>query len=147
MFYQTLDQFWIEKKLNTFEIENFDIVSKISDFCFDSKQILESPNPVICCICDLIINRFIELELIQDLSESLVERIREALESTVFINSIDSHIDFCDVYQDFKEDIKKEITQHLQDDEYYSNCDDLNYCERVAELETEYYSLFNNYNF
>jgi hypothetical protein len=147
MYYKTLDQQWLNSKLDLFQIDFSDVKTTMSEFGFSSDQILDSINPAIYCTCELIINQFMELSLIDDLGDDLKESLREQLQSSIFTNYLDSHIEFNYVYNQNREVIRQELIKQLKQTEYYSICEDDSFLERLEELESEYYQLFSSYSF
>lgn len=110
-FYGCLDQRWIDTKQYDYDIRSDDVIDLLSDFGFEAKQILESPNPIIMCLIELIIGELIdELERDFNFGWELLDKIRESLNDTVFINSIDSHIGADWVFQQ----LETEFEEHFQ---------------------------------
>ena len=113
-FWGYLDQRWIDKKIEEYNIDSYEIVERLEDFGYEAKQILNSPNPVILVIVELIIDDLIEsIDDSYDISFGLKDQIREKLQETVFINCLDSHLDSSYVYEQFEEEIKEEF-ENLQ---------------------------------
>jgi hypothetical protein len=109
-FYGYLDQYWIDNKIKQYDLDSWEIVEMLEEYCFDSKQILSSPNPLICCIIDLIIQQLTDkLENEFSLSEELIENIREKLQDSIFTNSIDSHLGANDVFEVHQQEIMNEM--------------------------------------
>jgi hypothetical protein len=147
MYYKTLDQQWLNSKLDLFQIDFYDVKTSMSEFGFSSDQILDSVNPAIYCTCELIINQFMGLSLIDDLGDDLKETLQEQLQSSIFTNYFDSHIQFNYVYNQNREIIRQELVKQLKQSEYYGICEDESFLEQLAELESEYYQLFDSYSF
>jgi hypothetical protein len=147
MYYKTLDQQWLTSKLYLFQIDFCDVKTSMSEFGFSSDQILHSINPAIYCTCELIINQFMDLSLIDDLGDDFKDNLREQLQSSIFTNYLDSHIQFNYVYGQNREVIRQELIKQLKQSEYYGICEDDSFLGRLEELESEYYQLFDSYNF
>jgi hypothetical protein len=111
-FYGCFDQHWIDTKINQYSIDSFEIIGDLEEYCYDAKQILNSPNPVIYCLINQILSQFISnLESNYDFSSELLEKIRENLEDTIFINAFDSHLQTSYVFENLKEAIIQELVE------------------------------------
>ena len=78
-------------------------MENLEDFGYEAKQLLSSPNPVIFCLVELIISQLIErVESSFKLPQTLLESIREALQDTIFVNALDSHLDASDVFENLE---------------------------------------------
>ena len=78
-------------------------MENLEDFGYEAKQLLSSPNPVIFCLVELIISQLIErVESSFELPQTLLETIREALQDTIFVNALDSHLDASDVFENLE---------------------------------------------
>jgi hypothetical protein len=109
-FYGYLDQRWIDNKINEYDLCSYEIVENLEEYCFEAKQILNSPNPVIYCLINQVIGQFIDrLEKDFNLSSGLLEKIRERLDETIFINALDSHLQSIYVFENIQEEIKEEL--------------------------------------
>lgn len=109
--YGYLDQRWIDTKLEEFNIYSGDIIGLVRDMGFEATSILESPNPIIYGILEYITNDFCEHKLVEELSDSLRDAIREGIYETYFINALDSHMAPYEVIDDLKERILEEYTE------------------------------------
>ena len=78
-------------------------MENLEDFGYEAKQLLSSPNPVIFSLVELIISQLIErVESSFELPQTLLETIREALQDTIFVNALDSHLDASDVFENLE---------------------------------------------
>jgi adenine-specific DNA methylase len=112
-FYAPLDQNWIDNKVEKYDLCKYEILDELKEGYYNIEQIIDSPNPVIRSIIYLLINQLIDRLKTEEISQKLQEKIRDELEGTVFINSIDSHLSAYDVFDDFKRKIRKDFKKKL----------------------------------
>jgi hypothetical protein len=130
-FYGCLDQAWLDDKMTTYDLCRYEIMDELENYGFEAKQLFESPNPIILAMLNVVINELIDkLKNNYDFTDKLLDNIRELLQETVFVNSIDSHIDADYVFKNLVDDIKQEL-------------EDLDNLEQLEAVE----NLFNEYDF
>ncbi len=110
-FYGSIDAAWIDTTIMEFNISSSDVVDEVKYSGFEAKAILDSPNPVIYCLINLIIEQLLENDLIQELSQDLQTKIREQLQETIFTNCYDSHLQANDVFSNLKDQILDELEE------------------------------------
>ena len=130
-FYGCLDQAWLDDKMTTYDLCRYEIMDELENYGFEAKQLIESPNPIILAMLNLVINELTnKLKSKYFFTDRLLDNIREQLQETVFVNCIDSHLDADYVFKNLTDDIKLEL-------------EDLDNLELLKDVE----SLFNEYDF
>lgn len=151
-FWGYLDQRWIDKKIEEYNICSYEIVENLEDFGYEAKQLLSSPNPVIFCLVELIISQLIErVESSFELPQTLLETIREALQDTIFVNALDSHLDASDVFENLEDEIFQELKNNNGFEEMDEELDTVSgntiAIQQATDELGELRSLFTEYDF
>jgi hypothetical protein len=150
-FYGYLDQQWIDRKMDEYDICSYDIKDLLEEYCFEAKQLLDSPNPIIYCLISLILDQLME-KLEKDesnLTQNILERIREDLRDTIFTNCLDSHLSALDVFDDYEEEIKQELEEATNDslNGIWEDSEDPEIQEQIKQKIEELRALFEKYDF
>ena len=133
-FWGYLDQRWIDKKIEEYNLCSYEIVENLEDFGYEAKQLLSSPNPVIYCLIELIISQLIErVESNFELPQTQLETIRESLQDTIFVNALDSHLDASYVF----EKLEGEILEDLKSNNGFEEIDEELETKSVNRVATE----------
>jgi hypothetical protein len=150
-FYGYLDQKWIDNKIEEYNLNSCDIKDLLEEYGFEAKQLIDSPNPIIYCLINLIIDQLMEKRELENanLSEDLLERIREDLRDTIFVNCLDSHLQALDVFESYKEEIHQNLIDNCQDslNGIWENPEDPEIKKQIQEQMEKLENLFSEYDF
>ena len=151
-FWGYLDQRWIDKKIEEYNLCSYEIVENLEDFGYEAKQLLSSPNPVIFCLIELIISQLIErVESDFELPQTQLETIRESLQDTIFVNALDSHLDASYVFENLEgeilEDLKSNNGFEEIDEELETKSVNRVAIEQATNELAKLRTLFNEYDF
>jgi hypothetical protein len=108
-FYGYLDQHFIDKIADSFDIDPYEVKDMLVDYGFDLRAVLDSPNPVIMCIFELVTDKLITQLEDYNLSNSLIEDIREGLRESIYVNAMCSGFEPLEVFQGLEDSIMDEL--------------------------------------